>query len=155
MIRNPVRFTALAILAGLFLCSPAMAEKTSAEVVKATATADKPDADGKQTVTITLVIDKPFHIYANPIDNKDMVREQTELKITAAKPAKVAVNFPAGKVQKDTVLGDYKIWEGTVTIKADVVRAAGDTGPLAIELTVNACTDKLCLQSGTIKLEVK
>ena len=33
--------------------------KKSDSVVKATATADKPDAQGKQTVTITLEIKKP------------------------------------------------------------------------------------------------
>ncbi len=53
--------------------SSAHAEKTSADVVKATATADKPDADGKQTVTITLNIEKPWHLYANPVEVKELL----------------------------------------------------------------------------------
>ena len=39
----------------------------SDSVVKATAAAAKPDADGKQTVTLTLAIDKGWHLYANPV----------------------------------------------------------------------------------------
>ncbi len=51
MNRWTFRLAPLVMLAGLLTGSPAHAQKTSADAVKATATADKPDADGKQTVT--------------------------------------------------------------------------------------------------------
>jgi hypothetical protein len=146
----------LALLAGLYTSAPALAQKNSADVVKATATADKPDANGKQTVTITLAITRPWHIYANPVGNKDLLDTQTTASVTAAgKPTKANVAFPPGKLQKDDVVGNYKIYEDTVTIKATVVRAKDDTGPLAVELKFHACNANTCLMPGKVKLDVK
>ena len=69
------KFAALALLAAL--AAPVSAQpKGSDSVVKATATASKPDADGKQTVTITLTIDPKYHLYANPVGNQDFDSNQ-------------------------------------------------------------------------------
>jgi uncharacterized protein len=150
------RLAALVILTGAVTSVAADPPKSSVDVVKATAFADKPDADGKQTVAITLTIAKPWHLYANPVGNKDFLDTQTSVSVNAAmKPTKVEVTFPAGKLQKDAVVGDYKIYEDTVTITAAVVRAKGDTSPLAIEVKINACNDNTCLLPGKIKLDVK
>ena len=37
-----------------------------------TAKGSKLDADGKQTVAITIQIDKGWHIYANPVDDNSL-----------------------------------------------------------------------------------
>jgi uncharacterized protein len=157
MNRYLLRLAPLVVLAGLFTESPVQAQKdNSANVVKATATADNPDADGKQTVTITLAITKPWHLYANPVDNKDLTETQTVINVSAAtKPSKVDIAYPAGKLKKDDIAGDYKIYEDTVTFKATVVRAKGDTSPLTVEVKVQACDDNRCLLPGTIKVPVK
>jgi hypothetical protein len=156
MNRWTLRLAPLVVLAGLLTGSTAYAEKTSADYVKATASADKPDADGKQTVTITLNIDKPWHIYANPVGVKELADEQTVVTVSAAeKLAKVDIAYPAGKLQEDKGLGNYRIYEETVTIKATVVRARGDTSPLTVEVAVNACSKNICLLPGTIKVPVK
>ncbi len=156
MNRPVFRLAALVLLTGVLSTASADPPKNSVDVVKATVTADKPDAEGKQTVTITLNIAKPWHLYANPVDNKDLLDTQTVVNVSAAtKPAKVDLTFPAGKLQKDDIVGDYRIYEDTVTIKAAVVRAKGDTSPLAVEVKINACNDKTCLLPGKIKLDVK
>ena len=46
-------------------------------MVKVTASADRPDADGKQSVTISLAIDKGWHTYANPVGLSDLADVQT------------------------------------------------------------------------------
>src|SRR5262245_20509765 len=47
--------------------------KNSAGKVKAVAAASAADEAGMQTVTLTLTIDKGWHIYANPVGNESMV----------------------------------------------------------------------------------
>jgi DsbC/DsbD-like thiol-disulfide interchange protein len=136
--------------------SPAQAQaKKSDSVVKATATADKPDADGKQTVTITLDIEKPWHLYANPVDNEDLTPVQTVVSLSAKdKLANVKIDYPAGKLhaEKDE---KYKIYEGKVTIKAQVKRNAGDDSPLEVSVKLQACNDKTCLFPATVKIPVR
>src|SRR5947209_5802450 len=96
------------LVAGLVLMlSAGLAQaKKSDEVVKATARADKPDAQGKQTVTLNLTIEGNYHIYANPVGNEDLASSQTTVKVNAAvKPASVKVDYPEGKVIRDKTLG--------------------------------------------------
>jgi uncharacterized protein len=127
--------------------------KKSDSTVKATAVADKPDADGKQTVTVTLNIEKGWHLYANPVGNEDFVPAQTVVQIGAkVKPVSVKVAYPAGKVVVDAVTGNYKVYDGKVEIKAQVKRAKDDTSALEISVKVQACDDKKCLLPATIKI---
>lgn len=143
------------LLIGAAVPGTAHAAKTSASMVKASAKADKPDASGNQTVTITLEIEKPWHLYANPVKNEDLAAAQTTVKISAkVKPEAVKVEYPVGKVYKDKIIGTFMIYEGTVTIKAQVRRAKGDTSPLEVAIDVNACKEKVCLLPATIKLTV-
>jgi hypothetical protein len=129
--------------------------KKSDAVVKIKATADKPGPDGKQPVTITLDVEAPWHLYANPVGNPDQVASQTTVAITAkVKPKEVKIDYPPGKLVKDKVVGDYKVWEGKVTIKAQVTRAKDDTSPLEITLKFQSCNDKSCLLPATVKVTV-
>ena len=130
------------------------APMTSASKVKITAESSKPDADGKQTVTLNLDIDKGWHVYANPVDNATWANNKTVVNIKAAKALKdVKIEYPAGKVEKES--GDCKIYEDKVTIKAYIVRAPGDDSPLDVSVTVNACNKDTCLVPGAAKLTVK
>lgn len=146
-------FALLAILLGD--AGPVLAQaKKSDSVVKVEAKADKPDADGKQTITITLDIDHPWHIYANPVDNEDLTSAQTVVSLAAkGKLDDVKIEYPRSKVQKDNDV-TFKIYEGKVTIKAQVKRAKGDTSPLEVTIKLQACNDKTCLFPATIKKEV-
>jgi len=129
--------------------------KKSDGVVKVSATADKPDADGKQTVTIVLAHDAGWHTYANPVGLEDLASAQTSVTVSAKeKPDDVKVEYPAGKLVKDKVVGDYKVYEDKVTIKAAVKRAKGDASPLEVTVKFQACTDKQCLLPAAVKLTV-
>jgi uncharacterized protein len=130
--------------------------KKSDSVVKVAADADKPDAEGNQVITLTLQVDKGWHIYANPIDNKDLLNAQTVVTVKGAKaPKDVKIAYPAGKLEKDTILGDYKVYEDKVIIKAHVQRDPGDAGPLEVGVAFQSCNDKQCLLPATVKLTVK
>lgn len=142
-----------AIVLGDSATALAQARKSDS-VVKVDATTDKPDADGKQTVTITLDIENGWHVYANPVENEDLTNAQTVVSISAkSKLENVKVEYPGGKLQKDRD-EKYKIYEGKVAIKAQVKRAKGDNGPLEITITLQACNDKTCLLPATIKKEL-
>jgi hypothetical protein len=129
-------------------------EKSDSKV-KATATATKVGADGKQTVTITLDIAKGWHLYANPINstNEFLEPNQTVVKVAAKEKVKFDVKYPAGKTVRDKT-DKYDVYTGVVKIQADVVRKMGDSSPLEITIAVSACDSKECLQPGTVKLTV-
>jgi uncharacterized protein len=125
--------------------------KKSDAVVKAAAKADKPGPDGQQTVTVTLDISKPWHLYANPVGNKDLADVETTVSV-AGKAKVEKVEYPAGKLKKDAVVGDYRIYEDRVTIKVHVRRAKDDSGPLALSVKLQACNQSTCLLPATVKL---
>ena len=134
--------------------SPNSGLKKSDAVVKSTATATKPDADGKQSVTITLDIDKDWHVYANPLP-KDFSGVPTTIIVTAnSKPEDVKIDYPVGKVKQFPTGDEYKAYEGNVTISVAVRRAKGDTSPLQVSVKFQACTDKKCLLPATVQLSV-
>jgi DsbC/DsbD-like thiol-disulfide interchange protein len=150
---------ALALVLGVLLSQAgneagAQGAKKSADVVKISAKADKPDDNGKQTVTVTLTIEKPWHLYANPVGQDDLVSTQTVMTVKAKeKLDDVKIEYPAGKLLKDKVVGDYKVYEDEVTIKASVKRAKGDTSPLELTLKFQACDDKRCLEGATVTVK--
>jgi uncharacterized protein YyaL (SSP411 family) len=166
MEQNPSGLTAMAAaldqyLDGTQVGQPASGQpvgggaKRSDAVVKATAKGDKPAADGKQTVTVTLTMDKGWHVYANPVGNQDLDSARTIVALSGKiKPKAVNVDYPKGKVVKDMVVGDYNVYEGRVEIKATVERAADDVGPLEVTIKLQACNEKTCLLPATVKLTV-
>ena len=145
------KIAALALLVALVV--PVSARpKGSDGVVKATATASKPDADGKETVTITLTIDPKYHLYANPVGNPDFDSNQVVVSFKNGTASKIA--YPAGVVKEDKIVGDYKIYKGKATITA-VVKRAKPTDPIAVDIKVAACDKSSCLAPATIKVSVK
>ena len=148
---------ALAVALVAFLASntrPVFAQaKKSDAVVKAAAKADKPDADGKQTVTLTLDIEKPWHLYANPVGNEDLAEARTVVSFSAKDKIEDAkVEYPAGKIIVDAAVGNYKVYEGKITIKATLKRTKGDDSPLEVSIKLQACDDKRCLLPATVKV---
>jgi DsbC/DsbD-like thiol-disulfide interchange protein len=135
---------------------PAQGGKGKSETkVKAAASATKPDADGNQVVTVTLDIEKGWHLYANPVGNEDLDGAKTIVTVTSkVKPQSVKVEYPPGTVHVDKVIGNYKVYEDRVAIRALVQRAAGDTGPLLVTVKMNACDASKCLPPGEVKLTV-
>src|SRR5262245_20568246 len=144
----------LLALAGLLAVGlpGAMAQKSDSKV-KITAAADKPDAEGKQTVTLTFEIEKGWHLYANPVGNDDYKDIQTTVKVLT-KVEEAKVEYPAGKLVQDKVAGNYKTYEDKVQVKVQVKRTKGDTGPIELAVSLQACSEKTCLQPATVKVTV-
>ena len=156
--RLPLAFAGLlACLAAAFTAAGASAQGTKSDSkVKITAKADKPGADGKQVVTLTLTIESGWHLYANPVGNEDFADNQTVVAaVPKSKHEVVKVEYPAGKVVKDKTVGDYKVYEDTVTIKAEVRRAKDGADPFELNVKVQACNDKTCLLPATVKVKVE
>ena len=155
MIRTGVALLAVVALAALPATARAQVKK-SGDVVKIEATAGKIDDSGKQTVTLTITIDKPWHIYANPVGQEDLASTQTVVTVTGKnKPEEVKVDYPKGKVEMDKTVGDYNIYEDKVTITANVRRAKGDTEPLDVSVKMQACSKAQCLLPATVSLTAK
>jgi DsbC/DsbD-like thiol-disulfide interchange protein len=129
--------------------------KKSDSVVKVSATADKPDAEGKQTVTVTLLIDKGWHTYANPVGQKDFPGVETTLTVTAKQKPQIRIDYPKGTLVTDPQTGNYFVYEDRAVIKAVVQRAKGDTSPLELSVKFQACTKQSCLLPATVKLTPK
>jgi DsbC/DsbD-like thiol-disulfide interchange protein len=143
---------ALATMAWLGMAKDAFAQaKKSDGVVKMKAEASKPNADGTTAVLVTLTIDRGWHLYANPVGQEDLADTATTL--TVASGGKVeSVVYPPGKVIRDKVLGEYKVYEDEVMIKAVVRRSPGT--PLDLNIKLQACNDTKCLVPTTVKLSV-
>ena len=149
-IRRPlgIALAALTLIAGRTLAAPL----TSDQVVKATAVAGKPGPDGKQVVTLTLAIDKPWHLYANPVGLDDLVPVQTVVSVKAKGALdNVKIDYPAGKKHKDSV-GDYRIYEDSATITVSVNRAKDDDSPLELTVKIQACDEGSCRLPSELKL---
>jgi DsbC/DsbD-like thiol-disulfide interchange protein len=129
--------------------------KKTENVVKVAAKADKSAADGTQVITVTLTIEKGWHLYANPVGNDDLKSVQTEITINGTdKPQTTKTEYPKGKIVKDAVVGDYSTYEGTIESKLTIKRPAGSRGSIEIAVKCQACNDKSCLPQATIKVKV-
>lgn len=126
---------------------------TSANKVKATATSAKADSGGEQVITVKLVVEKGWHLYANPVNHEDFESNRTVVTVKAdGKPVPAKVTYPKGRAYKDGN-GTYNVYEGETLIRAVVNR--GDAGPLQVHIQVNACDDRKCLPPGVITLKVE
>ena len=144
------------VTAGLSLAPVFAGGKKSDSEVKIAVEAAKPDADGKQLITIKLEINPGWHIYSNPVGNEDLAAAQTVVKVDGkVKPASVKIDYPKAHVIDDKILGKYGTYENKVAIKATVQRAPGDTGPLEVSIRFQACNDRgSCLFPATVKRSV-
>jgi hypothetical protein len=132
-------------------------EKSDSKV-KASVKAGKVGADGKQSVTITIDVQKSWYIYANPVKAEDFEDNATRVTFLKGKDKlKAEVIYPKGKA-KETKVGkttiSYNIYENQVVIDAVVLRTAGDAGPITVAIEVNSCSGGTCLAPGTVKLTV-
>jgi len=123
------------------------------KTITLTASTSKPDGAGKQRITVTVAIEPGWYIYANPTGNKDSEDAATVVKVTGkAKLAAVQVDYPAGQEKPEKGGKKTLVYKDRVEIPVMVVRAKGDTGPLEIALTFQACSDKACLLPSTLRL---
>ena len=129
--------------------------RRSDSVVKAGATASRPDVHGVQVISIDLEIEKGWWIYANPVnhDKEFLDPARTKVVIKTKMKSLSSVKYPGGRTLKDE-FDRFDVFEGKLKIEATVKRAAGDTGPLDIEIHVNAFNRSLLLVPGVVRLTV-
>lgn len=152
---SAIRALMLTGCVAIAISSADAAPKKSSDVVKVDVKASKPDAGGNQVLTITLAMDPTWHTYANPVGNMDLITAQTKIDVAGkTKLDDVKIEYPEGTLIKDKAAGDYKVYEGKVTISAKVRRAKGDTGPLEVTVRFQACTDQKCLLPASVKVPV-
>jgi uncharacterized protein YyaL (SSP411 family) len=127
----------------------------SADVVKAEFKAE-PVKDGKQAFTMTLAIDKPWHLYANPAGSDMLKTSETTVEVlVGGKAVPATITYPKGTATKDATAGEYRIYEGTVTITGTVDRGKDD-GELEVQVVITACKSGdrgVCLQQSKLKLK--
>jgi uncharacterized protein len=121
-----------------------------------TAAAGKPDQEGKQTITISLSIQKPWHVYANPVGPSKLEASQTTVRILhKGAELDAAIDYPKGKSISDDASGEYQVYEGEVRIAVRVKRPQDADGPLDVELRIQACSGEQCLLKTRLKTTVK
>src|SRR5436309_2865308 len=109
MIRTGITLLAVAILAALPADAHAQAKKSDS-VVKVEVDAGKIENE-KQTVTLTLAIEKGYHLYANQIGQEN-IAIATEVTISGqTKPKTVKITYPPGKLEVNSFVGDHYIYE--------------------------------------------
>ena len=108
-------------------------ELTSQSKVKITASASKIEKIGEQTLTVTVTIDKGWHIYANPVNSELVKDAATVVKVGAKSPVSdVKVAYPPGKRSGD--IEKFDAYEGTAAERA--LRAARS----ACEISSHSCS---------------
>lgn len=131
--------------------------RNSSEVVAGTATLAAPDKDGKRALTLTLKVEQPWHIYANPVDHDDLEGAMTKVEVFGSgKKLPAAIDYPKGTAEKDGKGMEYRVYGGEVVIKGVVV--AKDASELEVKVKVQACTsgeNGRCLAPSTLSIPVK
>jgi uncharacterized protein YyaL (SSP411 family) len=128
--------------------------RESADVVKAELKADAPAKDGSRSFTVTLTVSSPWHVYANPVGNPTLAEVQTVVEVYLdGKKADATVEYPKGKMAKDTVFGDYAIYEGTVKVTGKLPAGTKAGAALEVRVRLTACNEGTCLLPSVVKLK--
>ena len=112
---------------------------------------------GVDSFQIDIDIAKGWHIYANPVENKELLESATQIEvlIDGKVVAMPAFEYPKGESKKEKT-GDYRIYEGKIQIVVKLREAdTKDAKVIAALVKVIACDDKNCLKPSTIKVEAK
>jgi uncharacterized protein len=130
---------------------------SSADVVKVVYSAGSL-ADGLEMYYVTIYVAKGWHIYANPVGNKDLAASATVVEFVADGKPVGALDwvYPKGVKHKDSSGAEYDVYEGvtggTVLLFHDDVKNAK---AVSVKVKVVACNDKNCLKPATIKADAK
>ena len=124
--------------------------KESADVVMPKLALAAPK-DGKRTFTLTLTVEKPWHLYANPVGLDSLIESQTEVSVyVGGKKVESKVEYPKGKADNDATLGKYFVYEGAVTLTGTFPATDGE---VEVRVQLSACKEGLCLPPSVLKLK--
>lgn len=129
--------------------------KSSADVVKVELQAGSL-ADGLEKYYVNITVAKGWHVYANPVGNDKLSESATvvELRADGQKLSLHSPSYPKG-TDKKSELGEYKVYEGAVSVLVEVAYDDVKNKTMTARVTVVACNDKVCLAPATITVEMK
>ncbi len=110
-------------------------------------------ASDHDEVTVTVVIDKGYHVNANPATFDYLV--PTALSVDAVADLRVA--YPPATLFKPRFAPDgLRVYEGTVTLKGVAPAGALPRGKaITASLKVQACDDQVCLPPATLPIAIQ
>jgi hypothetical protein len=129
---------------------PTKNPKESADVVKTQLdlTAAR---DGRRSFTLVMVVAAPWHLYANPVGNENLLESRTEVTVyVGGKQVAAVVEYPKGKETTDASGATYRIYEETLKIAGNF--PAGD-GEVEVRVKITACKETTCLLPSVLKLK--
>jgi uncharacterized protein YyaL (SSP411 family) len=128
---------------------PGRNPRASEDVVKAALAVT--NEKGRRKAVVTLTVADGWHIYANPVDQEQLLESQTELTILVdGKAVKSEVIYPKGKPHTDASGSTYAVYEGKVELTSMVEAAAASKVEARIKLT--ACKDGKCLLPSVLRI---
>ena len=108
-------------------------------------------ADGSELV-VTVIIGPEFHINANPASQDYLI--PTTLNITNKTPLRVIYPHPVSFAPKFAE-HPIEVYQGRIEIIAKLPASSGPAPRLFGTLTVQACTDRICLPPADLPLPPK
>jgi len=104
-------------------------------------------------ITVTLVVDKDYHVNANPASFDYLI--PTRLSIDGLTDTRVT--YPAAiMISPKFAPGGLKVYEGTVTIRAIAPKDTVVRGkPIVGNVRVQACNDEVCLPPATLPVTIE
>ena len=143
--------------AGPVTATPESKKVTSAGVVSAQPQPTDLSAGNTGEVVLRLVIQKGYHVNANPPTFPYLI--PTELIIKPAEGITVGkVSYPAAIKGKFAFADEpLAVYEGDTEIKAELMvdkKASAGNHTLGAVLRIQACDDQVCYPPGTIDLQI-
>ena len=128
-----------------------LAAASTADHVHAKAVAHR--AGDHEEITVTVLVDKGYHVNANPASFDYLI----PTSVSFADAHGVRVSYPNPTLIKPRLAPEgLKVYEGEVTLRATVPRGASAQGEATgAELRVQACTDEICLPPVTLPLRIE
>ncbi len=126
--------------------------KSSADVVAGELNVEAV-AGGRQPFSVTLTVEKPYHIYANAVKNKALADAATAVEVIRdGRTIDATLAFPPARTVADAAAGDHDVYDGKIVVAGSV--EAG-TGPLEVRVRLTACTAGRCLLPAALTLKAK
>ncbi len=144
--RPPAPSSRLAVVVlAVYVCLPGPPRASSAQFTEAarkyvanrvqvSAEAGKIDNAGRQAISLSLQIEKGWHLLANPSGLPDLERYETRVTVEGKGVSAVKVVYPRGIEVEDEVLGKWKKYEGKVGIRIELQRDGRAGEPVEIRV---------------------
>ena len=110
-------------------------------------------AGDHEEITVTMIVDKGYHVNANPASFDYLIPTSVSLDGVPG----LRVSYPEPTMIKPKFAPEgLKVYEGKVMLKAAAPSGALPRGELpTAELRVQACTDEICLPPATLPLRIE